>query len=109
MFLIQLKHSIQTCLSLLVSVQQKEHRNTKEVWLQTCNSVVFARSEYYEIALWIRENVPHDQFLLEYQSGGSGNPWLHISLTPTSNRFEIATFYNHRRYKDRGKFYQIYA
>lgn len=68
-----------------------------------------SRSEYYDIALWIRENVPHDQFLLEYQTGGSGNPWLHISLTPASNRFEIATFYNHRRYKDRGKFYQIYA
>ena len=68
-----------------------------------------SRSEYYDIALWIRENVPHDQFLLEYQTGGSGNPWLHISLKPSGNRFEIATFYNHRTYKEYGKFYQIYA
>jgi len=68
-----------------------------------------SRSEYYDIALWVRENVPHDQFLLEYQTGGSGNPWLHISLKPSGNRFDIATFYNHRRYKEYGKFYQIYA
>ena len=67
------------------------------------------KSEYYDIALWVRENVPHDQFILEYQSGGSGNPWLHISVKDSSNRLQILTFYNHRRYGDAGKFYQLYA
>ena len=65
--------------------------------------------EYYDIALWVRENVPHDQFILEYQSGGSGNPWLHISVKDSLNRLEILTFYNHRKYGDAGKFYQLYA
>jgi zinc D-Ala-D-Ala carboxypeptidase len=67
------------------------------------------KAEYYDIALWVRENVPHDQFILEYQSGGSGNPWLHISVKDSSNRLQILTFYNHRRYGDAGKFYQLYA
>ena len=68
-----------------------------------------ARSEYYDIALWVRENIPHDQFLLEYQSGGSGNPWLHISCKDSGNRNQVATFYNHSTYREYGNLYQIYG
>ena len=67
------------------------------------------KAEYYDIALWVRENIPHDQFLLEYQSGGSGNPWLHISCKESGNRSQVATFYNHSTYKEYGKLYQLYA
>ena len=68
-----------------------------------------SRSEYYDIALWIRENVPHDQMLLEYQTGGSGNPWIHLSLKPDGNRFEVATFRDHSTYGSYGTLYQLYA
>lgn len=68
-----------------------------------------SRAEYYDIALWVRENIPHDQFLLEYQSGGSGNPWLHISCKDSGNRNQVATFYNHRTYRQYGNLYQMYG
>jgi len=66
-----------------------------------------AKSEYYAIAQWIRENVPHDQLLLEFKNTGSGLPWIHISLKDSGNRAQIMTFYNHRRYGEVGKFYQL--
>ena len=65
------------------------------------------KSEYHEIAVWIRENVPHDQLLLEYKNTGTGNPWIHLSLVPSGNRGLAMTFWNHRRYKDIGKFYNL--
>jgi hypothetical protein len=68
-----------------------------------------SRADYYDIALWIRENVPHDQMLLEYQTGGSGNPWIHLSLKPDGNRFEVATFRDHSTYGSYGTLYQLYA
>lgn len=45
------------------------------------------KADYYNIALWVRDNISYDQFLLEYKSGGSGLPWLHISfVAPGVNR-----------------------
>lgn len=37
----------------------------------------------YEIAKWIRDNVPFDQLILEY---GGNNPWLHVSFNRAGNR-----------------------
>ena len=64
-----------------------------------------SKTEYYEVALWIRDNVPHDQLLLEYKTTGSGLPWIHISYNKAGNRpagtavVKNATFNNHRLYK----------
>jgi hypothetical protein len=66
-----------------------------------------SKSEYHEIAVWIRANVPHDQLLLEYKNTGTGNPWIHLSLTPSSNRGQSMTFWNHSRYKNVGTFYNL--
>ena len=66
-----------------------------------------SKSEYYEIAQWIRANVPHDQLLLEFKNTGTGLPWIHLSCKDSGNRTEIATFWNHSRYRDYGKFYQL--
>ena len=66
-----------------------------------------SKKEYYDIAIWIRENIPHDQMLLEYKNTGSGNPWIHISLKESGNRTQIMTFHNHRRYGEVGKFYNL--
>lgn len=65
------------------------------------------KSEYYARAQWIRENIPHDQLILEYKNTGSGLPWIHISCKDAGNRLTIFTMYNHRRYGDTGKFYQL--
>ena len=66
-----------------------------------------SKKEYYDIAIWISENIPHDQMLLEYKNTGSGNPWIHISLKESGNRAQLMTFHNHRRYGDVGKFYNL--
>lgn len=64
-----------------------------------------SKSEYYDIVLWIRDNVPHDQLLLEYKTTGSGLPWIHMSYNKAGNRpagttvTKNATFNNHRLYK----------
>jgi hypothetical protein len=58
------------------------------------------KSDYYNIILWIRDNVPHDQLLLEYQTNGTGNPWIHISFNKEGNRVggtKHATFVNHKK------------
>lgn len=59
-------------------------------------------SEYFEIAKWIRDNVPHDQLLLEYKTTGSKLPWIHISFNPEGNRRtnKTATFLNHAKYSN---------
>ncbi len=66
-----------------------------------------SKSEYYTRVQWIRENVPHDQLILEYKNTGSGLPWIHISCKDAGNRAMIFTMYNHKRYKETGKFYQL--
>jgi hypothetical protein len=40
--------------------------------------------------------LPFDQLLLEYQSGGSGKPWFHISFNKNKLKREYCTFYNHK-------------
>lgn len=60
-------------------------------------------SEYYNIVLWIRDNTPHDQLLLEYKTTGTKLPWIHISFNKDGNRaaggFKNATFMNHKSVK----------
>ena len=59
------------------------------------------KSEYFNIALWIRDNVPFDQLLLEYKTTGSGLPWIHISFAvpqrAPSNPTKVMTFLNDKR------------
>lgn len=63
------------------------------------------KQDYYDIVLWIRDNVPHDQLLLEYKTFGTGLPWIHISFNSEGNRtaslsnLKNATFNNHRLYR----------
>jgi len=63
----------------------------------------FSKSQYYDIVLWIRDNVPHDQLLLEYKTFGTGQPWIHISFNKNGNRVSSSsknmTFMNHKPYK----------
>jgi hypothetical protein len=47
-----------------------------------------SNSEVYAIALWVRDNLPSDQFILEY---GGNRPWLHISFNRAGNRPSTAS------------------
>ena len=42
------------------------------------------KSKYYDIAVWIRDNLPFDQLLLEYVSSPSA--WIHVSNNPQGPR-----------------------
>lgn len=53
-----------------------------------------SKSDYYDIAIWIRDNVIYDQLLLEYKTTGTGNPWIHISYVDGACRKQVLTFMN---------------
>lgn len=53
-------------------------------------------SDYFEIAKWIRDNVPYKQLLLEY-GGGARRPWIHIALDgEKKSPLRLATFKDHK-------------
>jgi predicted chitinase len=56
-----------------------------------------SKSDYYDIALWIKDNVLYDQLLLEYKTFGTGLPWIHISYSSGGNRKQILTFMNNKK------------
>lgn len=58
-----------------------------------------AQKEYFEIAKWMKDNLPYDQLLLEYKDYGSQLPWIHISFKASGNRREVFTLFNDQTYK----------
>lgn len=41
-------------------------------------------SQYYDIAIWIKDNIPFDQLILEYGTGRNGYTcWIHVSYATT--------------------------
>lgn len=59
------------------------------------------KEDYFTRAQWIRDNISYDQFLLEYKTTGSKNPWHHISFGK-SNRAQVCTFMNDKNCKGPG-------
>lgn len=43
----------------------------------------WTHKQYYDAAVWIRDNVQYDQLILEY---GGRNPWIHVSFNRDGNR-----------------------
>jgi hypothetical protein len=66
-----------------------------------------SNSEYYDIAVWIRQNIPHDQLILEYKTTGSRLPWIHISCKESGNRLQAFTMMNHNRVSEIGQFQNL--
>lgn len=52
------------------------------------------KRDYFEIASWIKDNVPYDELLLEYKNYDTGLPWIHISFKQANNRSRVRTFFN---------------
>jgi len=61
--------------------------------------------EYIELAEWVIQNVPFDQFLLEYSERRTA--WLHLSCKVSGNRQLYGTFFDHGRYGEWGRLYQL--
>ena len=62
-----------------------------------------SKSEYYVRAQWIRDNIKFDQFLLEYKTTGTGQPWHHLSYNKAGgNRGQVFTFMNDKNCKGPG-------
>jgi hypothetical protein len=61
-----------------------------------------SKADYYTRALWVRDNLPYDQFILEYKTTGTGNPWHHISFNAGGNRGQVFTFMNDKNCKGPG-------
>jgi hypothetical protein len=61
-----------------------------------------AADSYFERAKWIRDNVPYDQFILEYKTTGTKRPWHHISYNSSGNRGQVTTFMNDKNCKGPG-------
>lgn len=57
---------------------------------------------YYLRALWIRDHIAYDQFLLEYKTTGTKKPWHHISFAGPNNRAQVCTFMNDKNCKGPG-------
>lgn len=76
---------------------KSQHPNGEAVDLQFHG---VSRSDYYKIAADLAATLPvFDQLLLEY-AVTTNNPWIHISCTRKSNRRQVMTFYNHKKYRD---------
>jgi hypothetical protein len=61
-----------------------------------------SKADYYTRAIWIRDNLPYDQFLLEYKTTGTKKPWHHISFNKSGNRAQVSTFMNDKNCKGPG-------
>ena len=56
------------------------------------------KADYYDIAVWIKNNVICDQLLLEYKTTGTGLPWIHISYNSAGCRSQVMTFMNNKKF-----------
>lgn len=59
-----------------------------------------SKQGYFEMAQWIKSNLPYDQLLLEAKNTGTKLPWIHVSLTRGKQRYQVMTFFNHRKIAD---------
>lgn len=73
-----------------------QHLKGEAVDIQLKNA---SKSFYMEVAKWIKDNLPYDQFLFEQKSYGTRMPWLHVSLTRgRKQRGQVLTFFNNKKY-----------
>jgi hypothetical protein len=58
------------------------------------------KSDYYNIAEKIAENVNFDKLLLEYKDTGTKLPWIHVSFKVDNPRKIILTYNNHKKFSN---------
>jgi hypothetical protein len=55
-------------------------------------------SGYFDIAKKLATALPFDKILLEYKNYSTQMPWIHIQYRHQSNRGEVYTFFNNKKY-----------
>lgn len=59
-----------------------------------------SKDEYYNIALWIKDNIAYNRLLLEFKTYGSKLPWIHVSITQGDTSKGVFTYMNDRKITD---------
>jgi len=59
-----------------------------------------SKSDYYNIALWIKDNIAYNRLLLEFKTYGSKLPWIHVSITQGDTSKGVFTYMNDRKISD---------
>lgn len=62
-------------------------------------------ADYFDIAVWIMENVAFDQLILNYKTTGDTQPWIYISFNKNGNRAfnftdKVQTYMNNTKAMD---------
>jgi hypothetical protein len=75
--------------------------STSQHMLGQAADIVFSGvplSDYAAIANWVKDNVPYDRLILEFDGYNSKvtTAWIHISYKGRQNRNTYATFYKHK-------------
>lgn len=56
----------------------------------------YSLEEHYDIASYLRDNLPiYSQLILQYQTTGSGQPFIHLSVVAGDTRKQTLTMMNH--------------
>lgn len=56
--------------------------------------------DYYDMAIWMSQNLNIDAMLLEFKNTGTGNGWIHVSYNKTGNRGIFQTYFNNRKHSN---------
>lgn len=82
---------------------RSQHNRGQAIDMQFSNA---SDRDYFDIAVWIRDNIPHDQLLLENTSS-SNHCWIHCSFNAQGNRGQYFSMYNHKRVSKINEFIQV--
>jgi len=74
-----------------------DHPRGKAVDIQFKN---VPKSEYFNIAKRLANQLNYDKILLEYKTYGTGLPWIHISFDIEKQRKIVLTYLNDKKYGD---------
>jgi len=74
-----------------------DHPRGKAVDIQFKN---VPKSEYFNIAKRLANQLNYDKILLEYKTYGTGLPWIHISFDVAKQRKIVLTYLNDKKYGD---------
>lgn len=58
-----------------------------------------SNKDYFEIAKWIKDNIPFERLALEGKNTGTGAAWIHIEYSDTLGR-KVESIFNHKKVGD---------
>jgi hypothetical protein len=74
-------------------ISQHELGQAADLGFPSAKTSIDKNKGYYDIAVWIKNNILFDQLLLEYKGS---SVWIHISFNTSGNRQQVLTLLNDR-------------